>query len=177
MNFLSAILNFLVGILIGIVQVGFFSALPFPYSEFPLIPILVSLALVLRVRPTIYWVYLTAIVITDLYRAAGFGVGILSFVVLIFVMNKITSSLFSHRSLIGCLVISAMTGAVWTANLFALGHAAFWLSGKPSQASALNLFASMGIQSAATLVIVGLLFALIPQWWRSHSPMMISGRL
>lgn len=177
MNFLTAILNFLVGILIGVVYVGVISSLPFPYSEFPLIPILVALALVLRVRPTMYWVFLTAIVIMDLYRGAGFGVGIVSFVVLIFVMNRITSSIFSHRSLVGCLVISAITGAVWVAALFVCGQAMYWISDKPSQMSLSNLFVSMGLQSATTLVIVGLLFVVIPQWWRSHSPMMISGRL
>ena len=113
MNLLRSLLIFLLGIISGLVYVGVVSSFSYPYSEFPIIPILVSLALVLRVRPSAFWFLFSVVFILDLYRGAGFGVGILSFVALIVVGNRVSSDVFSHRSLIGCLVISAAMGLFW----------------------------------------------------------------
>ncbi len=175
MSLLRALLIFLGGLLLGVLSIGIFSSLAFPYSEFPLIPILISLALVLRVRPTVFWFLLTTIVMLDLYRTAGFGIGILSFVILIFIGFKITNDIFSHRSLIGCLVISSMTGSLWVILISLLTKISYLIHGMPSDISLMSVLLSAAIQGGTTSVIVGILYAFLPRWWRDRSAMINSG--
>lgn len=171
------LLIFLLGIASGIVCVGVFSSLSYPYSELPIIPILLSLALVLRVRPSAFWFLFTMVFILDLYRGAGFGVGILSFVGLVLIGDRIASDLFSHRSFVGCIVISAAMGLFWVLFNAIFSQASLWIHGSSFQISFSSLAASIGIQSLVTAVVVGLLYSAAPRWLRDHSPMIISGRL
>jgi hypothetical protein len=177
MNLLRSLLIFLLGIISGLVYVGAVSSFSYPYSEFPIIPILVSLALVLRVRPSAFWFLFSVVFILDLYRGAGFGVGILSFVALIIVGNRVSSDVFSHRSLIGCLVISAAMGLFWVLFNAIFGQLAIWFYGGSFQIGFSSLLASIAIQSGAAAVIVGALYSLAPRWLRDHSPMIINGRI
>lgn len=177
MKLLHALLIFLFGLLLGVVCIGIVSSLPFPYSEFPLIPILISLALVLRVRPMVYWLLLTGIAVLDLYRSAGFGVGILSFVVLIFIGFKLTNELFSHRSFIGCLVIAAATGALWVVLISLMSQVSFWIHGLPSEISLSSVMFSAVIQGSVSLVVVGILHAVLPRWWRDRTPLSVGNLL
>lgn len=177
MKLLRALLFFLCGMLLGVLYIGIVSSLPFPYSEFPLIPILVTLALVLRVRATSFWFLLTTIVVLDLYRSAGFGIGILSFVALISIGYRITNNLFSHRSLIGCLVISATMGSSWVLLLAVFSGISHWINHTPSTISLTNVLLSAVIQGGVTFGIVGLLYVLLPRWWHDRSPIISSGRI
>ena len=115
--------------------------------------------------------------IRDRYRGAGFGVGILSFVALVLVGNRVASDVFSHRSLVGCFVISAAMGLFWVLFNAAFGQVAIWIHGGSYQIGFSSLLASIAIQGGAAATIVGALYSLAPRWLRDHSPMIISGRL
>ena len=168
---------FLLSLIAGFASVAIFSSLSYPYSEFPIIPILLALALVLRTRPSSFWFIFTIVLILDLYRSAGFGVGILSFVSLVIVGDKIASDLFSHRSIIGCVVISAATGLFWVLFNAFFSQAAYWMHGGSFQIDFLSLLISILIQSGVTAIVVGVFYSVAPRWLRDHSPMNIGGRL
>lgn len=177
MSNFRVLLFFLLSILAGLICVGVLASLPYPYSEFPIIPILFALTLVLRLRPATFWFLFVIIFVADLYRGAGFGVGILSFVALVFVSDKIARDLFSHRSMIGCVVISATSGMFWVLFNAFFSQIAYWVRGGSYELSLLSLVISVAIQSGVTAFIVGIFYALAPRWLRDHSPMVISGRL
>lgn len=164
-------------ILIGFITIGIFSALPYPYSEFPIIPILFTLALIFRVRPASFWFLFVVIFMLDLYRGAGFGVGILSFVFLVFVSDKIARDVFSHRSMIGCVVISAATSMFWVVFNLLFSQIAWWLHGVPHNISMGSFAVSLLLQCGISIAIVGTLYSLAPRWLRDHSPMIIGGRI
>ena len=176
MNFFRALFIFISGLCVGVFCVGIVASLPFPYSEFPVFPILIALALVLRVRPTVFWFLLSAIALTDLYRGAGFGVGILSFVMLVMVGVRVSSDLFSHRSLIGCLVIATVTWVSWVLFIAGFTAIAHITRGVPIGLSWSSIALSACIQAGVTLVVVGLLYAFLPRWWRDRSPILVTGR-
>lgn len=177
MSPLRTLFLFLLGIILGVFCVGAISSLPYPYSELPVIPILFSLALVLRVRPTSFWFLFTMIFILDLYRGAGFGTGILSFVALVIVGDRVASDIFSHRSLLGGIVISGAMGVLWVLFNAIFSQAAYWIGGTSSNISFLALLASAAMQGGVSALVVGVLYASVPRWLRNHSPMIISGRL
>lgn len=177
MSPLRVLLFFLLSLIAGFASVAIFSSLPYPYSEFPIIPILFALALVLRTRPASFWFLFTMVFIFDLYRGAGFGVGILSFVSLVFVGDKIASDLFSHRSIIGCVVISAATGLFWVLFNAFFSQVVYWTRGDSFQIGFLSLLISILIQSSVTAIVVGAFYSVAPRWLRDHSPMIIGGRL
>lgn len=176
MKLLHALLIFIGGLLLGAFCIGIVSSLPFPYSEFPVIPILISLALVLRVRPTMFWFLLSAIALTDLYRGAGFGVGILSFVVLIMIGVRVANDLFSHRSLVGCLVIATLTGVLWVVCVSGFTALTHWIHGTSSGLSGASVALSAAIQGGTTAIAVGLLYTILPRWWRDRSPVLVNTR-
>ncbi len=176
MNFLRALFIFFGGIATGIFYVGFIASLSFPYSEFPLIPVLISLAFVLRVRPTFFWFLLTIVSVIDLYRVAGFGVGIISLGILVFLIDRILRDLFSHRSFMGCVVISVLVGIVWNVCNEVLSAASSLINGHAMQIFSVGFFWAMCVQTILTAVIVGVLYAFVPRWWRERSPTLISGR-
>src|SRR3990167_6607015 len=106
----------IIAVVVGILNAGIIGALPFPYSEFPLFPLIIALALVLRARPTIFWSILIALAVTDLYRGAGFGIGILCLIFLTMLGHRVSSEMVTHRSLLGCIVIGALVGALWSVS-------------------------------------------------------------
>lgn len=171
------LLIFLFGIISGVFCVGVIASLPYPYSEFPVVPILFSLALILRARPSSFWFLFTMIFVLDLYRGAGFGIGILSFVALVLVGDRVTSDIISHRSLVGGIVISGAMGILWVLFNAFFSHVFYWVVGTPSSVSLLALIASAVMQGGAAAIIVGLLYAAASRWLRNHSPMIISGRI
>lgn len=171
------LLIFLFGIISGVFCVGVIASLPYPYSEFPVVPILFSLALILRARPSSFWFLFTMIFVLDLYRGAGFGIGILSFVALVLVGDRVTSDIISHRSLVGGIVISGAMGILWVLFNAFFSYVFYWVVGTPSSVSLLALIASAVMQGGAAAIIVGLLYAAASRWLRNHSPMIISGRI
>lgn len=176
MIFLRALLVFLGGLLLGIFSIGIISALPFPYSEFPLFPILIALALVLRSRTSVFWYLLIAIALTDLYRGAGFGVGVLGLVVLTMIGHRISSELVTHRSIVGCFVIAAVVGALWTLTVSVLTAMQSWWQLGNSGLDGISLLVSVAIQAGTTAVVCSLVYSLLPRWWHARSPMAINTR-
>lgn len=171
------LLIFLFGIISGVFCVGVIASLPYPYSEFPVIPVLFSLALILRARPSSFWFLFTMIFVLDLYSGAGFGIGILSFVALVLVGDRVTSDIISHRSLIGGIVISGAMGVLWVLFNAFFSQVVYWMVGTPSNIGFLALVVSATMQGGAAAIVVGLLYAAASRWLRNHSPMVISGRL
>jgi hypothetical protein len=155
MNLFRTPFLFFSGWALGFFSVGFFASLSFPYSEFPLIPIMIALSLVFRVRAHMFWFLLTLVATTDLYRTTGFGIGILSFAILIIVGFKVTSELFTHRSLMGCVVISLMVGCLWVLCIEVFGWVSSLFGGVSIDISFTSILLSLAIQGGGTGIFVG----------------------
>ncbi|MCX6781287.1 MAG: hypothetical protein NT003_04225 [Candidatus Magasanikbacteria bacterium] len=163
------------GLFFGVVAVGFIVALPFPYSEFPLIPIMIACALIFRMRPSMFWFLITLIGVTDLYRSSGFGVGIVSFVFLIIFATQISNEIITHRSLVGCTVISLFIGACWVTSMGIVSFIYNWFTNQPIIISVSSVALSALIQSIATAVVCGIIYTLVPRWWHNRSPITVMG--
>ncbi len=157
-----AILILLAGLLLGVLTVGVVAALPYPFSLFPLLPVCVALALVLRLPLSTFWIFLVAVGITDVYRGAGFGVGILAYVCVVYIMSRVATEVVTHRSYTGCAVIAAGVGLLWAAL-----HVLFSGFGNIEWAELPRILL---IQGLGTALVTTTLYILIPRWWTSRSP-------
>lgn len=176
MGLLRALFNFLLGALLAIINISVISVLPFPFSQFPIFPIFISLALINRTRPTFFWLLFTAVALSDLYRTGMFGVGIITFVLIIAVGVRVSSDVVTHRSLIGCLVISAIIGFMWAAGTSALILFVGWWRQGSGMTGVLRLITGAFMQAGICAVVCGVVYLLMPRWLRNRSPIIIGSR-
>lgn len=176
MIFFRALIIVLGGILLGIFNIGFISALPYPYSEFPLFPIVLALAFVFRVRPSIFWYLFSAVALTDLYSGSTFGIGVLTLAILVILGYRVSNEIITHRSVVGCFVISGMTGIVWSCIaqlLSAFGNriysGVFGIDWK-------TFFIVVLIQGIGSAIVASCIYVLIPAFLHARSPQVINIR-
>lgn len=163
----------LLGALVGIFSVGALHALPFPYAEFPLIPIMIALSLVLRAPTHIFWVLLAAVFVTDLYSAQTFGAGLITFLFLVAIGVRVTSEIFTHRSLIGCFMIAALVGGAWVIlQTCLLALMEWWHTGAVTFSWVVFLVSCIA-QAGVSAVVSAAVYAIIPYWWHARSPVVV----
>ncbi len=176
MGFFRIPIHFFLGVFIGILQIACIGVLPFPFSQFPLFPILIALALVNRSRATFFWVLFVAIFISDLYSATFFGVGIFSFVFIVVFGVRLSSDVVTHRSLVGCLVISFFVGAAWAIATTVLPMTLEWWRFKTGfNATPLFIF-GIFVRAFVCAIFSGMLYVLTPRWFINRSPVIIGTR-
>lgn len=166
MNLFRALIYTIIGVCLGVFNVAVVAALPFPFFLFPIIPIFLTLAIVFRVRPTVFWCIVLAVFISDAYRASGFGVGLISLALTTWLALRFSEGLVTHRSVAGCALIGAVVGLVWalTTALFA----------RVFDISLVGII--ILVQTSATAVVVAGAYLSMPIWWKSHSPVVVRSR-
>ncbi len=176
MGFLRALLALCIGVAIGVFYVGVIIVFPFPFSALPLFSILLSLSLVMRVRASMFWVLLVAVSIADLYATGAFGVGILSFVFITLLGVHVSSDVITHRSAVGCFVISFVVGATWVISTEVLGGFAAWWHFHVNIVSIVHIILTALAQGLFTAFVCTVLYVFLPHWWRDRSPITVNYR-
>lgn len=176
MHFLRAVLFFLAGLILGMAQVGLVSVWPLPYSALPLFPVLISLAFVLRSRPTVFWPLLIGIIIFDLYSGNFFGSAILTFLFIVYFGVRLASDLFTHRSLIGCAVVSFVVGFLWIFLMMFFNWLIAWFTKNDSVFYFSQILAVALLEAISTALLTSLLYLLVLRLLKGHSPLAIGIR-
>lgn len=176
MNFFRIIFMTCGAALLGVLQVGVVSALPFPYSEFPLLAILLACAFVVRSRATVFWYGALVAGISDLYSGVGFGASIVSLIVLTLVGHRVSSEMITHRSVFGSAVIGALTGFVWSVTRLAAITFFEWWKSIDATIGVSHIIMTVALQTTLTALVCVALFMLLPRWWLARAPTTVNSR-
>lgn len=162
--------------MLGIFNIGFIAALPYPYSEFPLFPIVLALAFVFRVRPSIFWYLFFAVAVTDLYSGSLIGVSVITLVLLVLIGYRISNEIITHRSVVGCFVISGMTGILWSVCSQLLSATASRFFSGSFGVDWSTFFIVVLLQGVLAAIVTSTLYFVIPWFVRARSPFVITER-
>lgn len=176
MILLRALALLLGGLVLGIINIGFISALPYPYSEFPLFPIVLTIAFVFRVKPSVFWLLFVAIGLTDLYSASSLGVGAITLILLVAVGYRISNEIITHRSVVGCFVIGGMTGVLWSISAQLLATSFLWLRDGVFSIDWSTFGLVVLIYGGMSAIISSLIYVIIPYFVHARSPISLHGR-
>ena len=177
MWFFRALLYICIGIGIGLFHVFILSQLQFPFSQLPLFAILISLALVNRTQPRVFLILLVAVFFTDLYSAAFVGVGVISLMLSTLAGLRISNDFVTHRSLIGCAVISVVVGVVWVAvSVGCISLLQWWRYGVSSVGLISNIIVVSIVRIAVCALVCAVIYVLTPRWFVTRSPVVVGLR-
>ncbi len=167
----------IIGFFLSVIQVGVLSALPFPFSDISLLAIALAVAISFRFDPRFFWVLSGGALGSDWYSASFLGLTTVALVITTLVVMRLTTDIVSHRSLVGCLVIGAACGGVWSVSfqLLTALHAWFVISA-PAVWSLGDVGRTIATHLIGTALINGLFYELLPRWWHDRSPIVVAGR-
>ncbi|MDX9892962.1 MAG: hypothetical protein RB292_00920 [Patescibacteria group bacterium] len=121
------ILNILIIILLGIIQVSFLTTWPFPVNSFNLILSLVVFLVVIVNYHQALWLAFGAGLFLEIYSSSFFGVIVISLLILAMAVNFLFNNFFTNRSsysliilgILGTLIYNLLTTAMdFLVNLF-----------------------------------------------------------
>lgn len=137
-----------------IIQIGVIGALPYPFSEIPFVPIILSILFLWQGRPSVLWYLIIFTAFVDVYRARTVGVGVISLIVVIAIARSVFERLFSHKSLAGAAMITIFISAFWVISQWFFGNFASMLRGIEWHAAWIAFAGHLFWQSIFSVVVV-----------------------